>query len=382
VVVLLSMKKILIIAGEVSGDMHGAELTRALLARDPSLRIIAVGGQQMSRAGANVLFDIIRYSPVGMTDTLANLNTFTGLYRKLISLLRTEKPDLVVPIDMPDFNLRFAERVKEHGIPVVYYISPQIWAWRQGRVKQIARIVTRMLVLFKFEEEFYARHGVSAKFVGHPFVETTRPSADSASLTKEFGLRADTPRIGLLPGSRTGEVKRLLPIMLDAADILRRDVPAAQFILPRAPGIPAAFHDKHRVQMKELGVRVIDGRSHDVMACCDILIVASGSATLEAAIIGTPMVVVYKVPWSTWWGLGWLLRVSVFALVNIIGGKIIAPEMIQGRAKPGLIAREALGPPGAADRAAQEVLDVLHSFSAAGKRRSAPNCPSTGMKSA
>lgn len=364
-------RSLLLIAGEASGDLHGANLTRALRTLDPGLRLAGAGGPRLREAGVEILADPTPHASVGIVEALRNLGGYARLYRLLLSALRTLRPAAVVLIDAPDFNLRFAERVADQGIPVLYYVSPQIWAWRPGRIRTIRRLVRKMIVILDFEEKIYRDAGVDVAYVGHPLLDALR-EIDRAAVRKEFG----NPEIliGLLPGSRPRQFRVLFPVLRKAAEIIAREIPGARFAVACAPAInPAAA--------REAGFPAVRDRTPEVMAASDLLITASGTATLEAALYGTPMIVTYKLHPLTALTLGPLVRVKDYALVNIVAGRRIMPEYYQFRARPGLIAREAvsifkegrlpemrraleevrrkLGEPGASRRAAVEILKAL-----------------------
>ncbi len=374
------MKKLLIVAGESSGDLHGANLAKALSEESGDLRILGLGGPRMRAAGVEIAMDVTRYSAVGLVEALRGVRRFLGAYKLMKSLLVEEKPDAVVSIDFPEFNLRFAGEAHKRSVPVIYYIGPQIWAWRAGRLKKISRFVRKMLVIFDFEVGLYRKAGVDTVLVGHPLLDVLAAREFPPDLRQEMGVAPGAPLIGLLPGSRERELARLLPIMTDAAARIAREVPGARFVVCCAPGIdPDAV--RKRLPSGKFNADVVRDRTYEVMKAADLLIVASGTATLEAAILGTPMIVVYKVSWLTYWSFVRLIGVSDCALANIVAGRRIVPEFIQGLAKPRLIAREALsllsdsrqtemrgrleevrlrlGPPGASRRAAREILKTL-----------------------
>ncbi len=367
------MATVLIVAGETSGDIHGANLARALKALDPSLRIVGAGGIHMRAAGVEILLDPTAHATVGLVEAFQGLHRHARHFRLLQSALRTRRPDVAVLIDSPDFNLRFAERVADHGIPVVYYIGPQVWAWRKGRIRTIRRLVRKMIVILDFEERIYRDAGVDVAFVGHPLLDA-RKDVDREALRRELG----SPRtlVGLLPGSRQKQFRSLYPIMNEAAGLIGKEVPEARFVVACAPNI-------NPKQAMGRGPDVVWNRTPEVLAASDLVIVASGTATLEAAIYGTPMIVTYRLNPVTAYLLGPLvwLNTKDFSLVNIVAGKRVAPEYYQGKAKPRLIAREAvsilrdgrlpemrraldevrrkLGSPGASRRAAEEVLKIV-----------------------
>jgi lipid-A-disaccharide synthase len=367
------MTTIFIVATETSGDIHGGNLARQLKAIDPAIRLVGAGGAHMKEAGVEILIDPTAHATVGVVEAVRHFNRYAKIYRLLQSALRTWLPDAVVLIDSPDFNLRFAERVKDHGIPVIYYISPQIWAWRKGRIKTIRKVVRKMIVILDFEEKIYRDAGVDVAFVGHPLLDAYR-DIDREAVRKEWG--AKKLLIGLLPGSRGKQFRLLLPIMKKTAELIAKELPEAKFVVACAPNMNPKL-------AAAPGVEVVVNRTPEVMAASDLLIVASGTATLEAGIYGTPMIVTYKLNPATAYLFGPLvwLNTRLWALVNIVAGKEIVPEMYQWRAKPPLLAREAismirdgrlpdirkalgevrhkLGQPGASRRAAEEVLKTI-----------------------
>ena len=329
----------------------------------------------MQEAGVDLVAETTAHAAVGIVEAFHNLHHYTKLYRTLQSVLKKRRPDAVVLIDFPDFNLRFAERVHDHGIPIAYYISPQVWAWRSGRIKDIKRLVTKMIVIFDFEEKLYKDAGVDAVFVGNPLLDSLA-APDREAARREFGGR---PLIGLLPGSRRKSFAALYPMMLKAAELIAKEMPDARFVVACARGLdpkPA----KAKAEKAKAPVQVVWDRTPEVQAASDLLLTASGTSTLEAALHGTPMIVTYKLNALTAATLGPLIRIKTYALVNIVAGREIMPEYYQSKAKPALIAKEALsilrdgrlekmrvdlaalrrklGSPGASKRAAAEVLKV------------------------
>jgi lipid-A-disaccharide synthase len=295
--------------------------------------------------------------------------------------LDRERPDLIILIDFPDFNLRLAKIAHRRGIPILYYVSPQVWAWRPKRIKLIARLVKKMIVLFPFEVPLYEAAGVDVEWVGHPLLDTVRPALSKEKAFQQLGLDPKRRTIGLLPGSRMHEVERLLPPLLASADVLQREIPDLQFVVPLAPGIPKTILSPW---MKNISVPVIvvEGFTYDAMNLSELLIAASGTATLEGAILGKPMVIIYKVSLPSYWVGRALIRVDHIGLVNLVAEKEIAPELIQRDVNPQRIADEAfrilrdpllsrkmvesmgevrqkLGEPGAAQRAAHIVLSLM-----------------------
>ena len=325
-------RKILIIAGETSGDLHGARLVEHLLEDCPGLSVVGIGGDEMERAGVRLVCHASELAVVGLVEVFGRLRTILRAFRSIKRILTEDGPDLVVLIDFPDFNLRVARQAARQGIPVVYYISPQIWAWRRSRIRQIAKHVSHMIVIFPFEETLYRDHGVPVTYVGHPLMDRLNPQSAEEEPEEAYGRYGLSPRypvLGLFPGSRASEVRALLPVMLGCARLLHQRFPRMQFLLGQGPGLSDAVYEEilegHPLPL----VRTREGIGPG-MGVCDLALVASGTATLELAVFGIPMVVVYRVSWVTF-GLGRLLvRVPVIGMVNLVSQKAVVPELIQG----------------------------------------------------
>jgi len=378
----MKSKKIMLVAGEVSGDLHGAHLVEAIQEIDPDIEFFGVGGEGLEKRGMKLLRHVHSLSVVGISEAFRKLRTALKALQELKEAMEQERPDLIILIDYPEFNLRLARIARQKRIPVLYYISPQIWAWRPGRVKSIAKLVRKMVVLFPFEVPLYQAAGVDVEWVGHPLLDIVRPSLPREEALEQFGIDPEQKTIALLPGSRIEEVIRLLPPMLTSAALLQRAIPKLQFILPLAPGISGT--DLHPILRDTfVPITVVNGFSYDVMALSDLIITASGTATLEAAILGKPMVIVYKVSSLSYWVARALIRVKHIGLVNLVAGKEIARELLQKDVNPERITEEALrllkdpvlyektiesmaevrqslGEPGAASRAARIVLSLLY----------------------
>jgi lipid-A-disaccharide synthase len=331
----------------------------------------------MKAAGVRLVQGIERLDAIGMVG-LAQLRAVVRTYRALVRFLREHPLDAVVFIDNPGLNLRLAKAAKKAGHRVFYYIAPQIWAWHGSRINLIARVVDHMIVILPFEEDLYRQAGVRCDFVGHPLLDAVAPSYDRAELRKRFGVERATRVIGLLPGSREKEVRSLLPMMLEAAVTLAREDPQIRFLVAQASSIRTGLIEELSAGAK-VKVRILPDQANEVMAASDLLLVASGTATLQAAVIGTPMVLVYRVSWLTYWIARWLIMVNCIGLVNIVAGRRIIPELIQQEATAGRLAEEAgrllrdraaygemctalrsvreqLGAPGASRRAAEAIL--------------------------
>lgn len=339
-----SAPRVMIIAGEASGDLHAAKLVRAVHTHMPAVQFFGIGGSDMRAAGVEVRVDSSDLAIVGLVEVLFHYRRLKAILEEMRTLLRTERPDLLILTDYPDFNLRLAKTAKEIGVPVLYYISPQIWAWRQGRIKSIRERVDMMAVIFPFEETLYREHNVPVRFVGHPLVDEVSTGNDRDALLHEFGLDPQRKIVGLFPGSRRGEIKRLLPILLKTATLLRENNPGVQFLLPRASTISeqdlAPYLGEHSKGNNPLDIRIISGRNRDIMRACDVIVAASGTVTLEIALTGTPMIIIYKVALLTYLIIGRMLKIDHIGLCNIVANDRIVPELIQHQARPAHITAE------------------------------------------
>lgn len=329
----------MIVAGEASGDLHGSRVVEALLRSDPALQVLAVGSERMRQAGAEMILDSSRLSVVGLTEVLGRGRSLWNAYWAINNFLKKSGLALLILIDFPDFNLLLARTAKKMGVPVLYYISPQVWAWRSGRVNKIARYVNKMAVIFPFEVPLYQKTGMEVEFVGHPLLDILA-TAPRGRLPFNEEFKGD-PLIALLPGSREKEVQSLLPEMVQAADILTRAKPGSKFILPAAPTVDAEDLRKN-IHSQSATITVVEGQTYAAIRAADLVIVASGTATLETAIMGKPMVIIYRVsPLSYWVGKA-MVKVNWVGLVNIVAGKGVVPELLQGEAKGRQIADAAL----------------------------------------
>ena len=331
---------LLIIAGETSGDQHGAAMIRVLREDFPDLPIFGVGGDHLRAAGVETLFDIEALNVVGLVEVLAKAPSGLLMARRLLRATRERGARVVVLIDAPGFNLLFARWARQAGLRVVYYVSPQIWAWRQNRVHKVARRVDKMLTLFPFEVPFYAAAGVDAEYVGHPFLDCLSGLPDRSQAARTLGLDEKRPIVALLPGSRRREVELLLEPMLAALDLIRDGLPEVQGILPAAPTVTDTVQ---RIAAGFSGaLTVVDQQSLTALCAADFALVASGTATLEAGLIGTPMVVAYRVNRLTAWLAKRLLRVPHIGLINIVAGRRVVPELLQEAVSPPALAALAL----------------------------------------
>jgi len=334
-----SRKRIMIVAGEASGDLHGASLVREARELDPGLSFFGIGGPRMREAGVETLVDSSQMAVVGLVEVIAHFDVISRAYLALKRIIVNDPPDLVILIDYPDFNLRIARLARRAGVKVLYYISPQVWAWRVGRVKKIGRLVDRMAVVFPFEVPFYEKEGVPVTFVGHPLVDAVHPSMPRAEAQELFGLDPRRLTVGLFPGSRKHEIERLLPVILESAKILKERFPELQFILPLASSL-AMTDIAPNLAASSLKVEVVQERGYDVMQVCDAIITVSGTVTLEIALIGVPMVIIYRVSPLTYAVGMRLVKVDHMGICNIVAGERVVPELLQHEAEPGRIAGE------------------------------------------
>lgn len=371
------IRKILFVAGEASGDTHASLLAKELKQNDPSLKIYACGGKALASQGAEMLANLADIAVVGGAEVLLKYRQIRKIFYAMVDFLEKEKPDAVILVDYPGFNLKLAAEAKKRGIGVVYYVSPQIWAWAPERIHKIKRDVDLMLVILPFEQALYENAGVPVRFVGHPSLDRTIAVLSREEWLKARGWGVQETYIALLPGSRAMEVQKLLPAMLDAAEIIAQKYPMATFLIPCAgehlrPIIAA------ETEGRGLTLRVLNGQALEAARASKLALVASGTATLETAMMGTPMLISYKCNPITYWIARMLVKIPYLGLVNVLAGKCVAPEFLQGRARGDLMAAEALaildnpersagiqkeldairrslGQPGASGRAAQAV---------------------------
>jgi lipid-A-disaccharide synthase len=331
--------RVMIIAGEPSGDLHGAGVVRELKRRNPSVQIYGIGGDQMSAAGMDIIYHVRELSVMGFWEVLRHLPLLKSVERTLGAVLRGRRPDVVILIDYPGFNLRFARAVKAEKIPVAYYISPQVWAWRSGRVRKMKELIDLMLVVFPFEVEIYKKAGIDVCFVGHPLLEAFTEPQSGKNFSTRYGFSEEKPVLGLFPGSRRQEVERIFPAMLGAARILHEQA-----------GVQVAVGVSSVLDMEYLRsflrgqeyIKLIQHATYDIMKNADLAVVTSGTATLETGFYQTPMIVVYKTSWLSYFIIRMLIRIRSIGLVNIVAGKPVVPELIQQGLTPQKLAREAL----------------------------------------
>jgi len=379
---------VLLVAGESSGDLHGAALAREIRSLRPDASLIGAGGERMRAAGVDTFVTLEEIQAFGFAEVARGLGRLRRSRNRLVRALRERRPDVFVPIDFGGMNLRLAATAHAAGVPVAYFVSPQVWAWRTRRVKTIRRVVDRMIVILPFEERFYREHGVAVSYVGHPLVDEAKPRVPRAAFRAQFGLGGDesgaAPLVALLPGSRAAEVRRLFPLQAAAAATILARRPGARFVAAAASAARAAELRELAAAAARAGapaIAVVEDATDDLLGACDLALVASGTATVQAAIHGAPMVVMYRVTGLEFAIARRMIRVPHIAMVNLIAGRGIVPELVQDDAHPARIAgeairlledpearramqrelagvRAALGDGGAARRAAAVVLEV------------------------
>jgi lipid-A-disaccharide synthase len=330
-------KRVLIVAGEASADLHGSNLVKAMKRVDPELAFSGIGGERMARAGVKILFSASDMAVVGMTEALYGLRTIFRASREIKSLIRENRPDLLILIDYPGFNIHLAKTAKRFQVPVLYYISPQVWAWRTGRVKKIARRIDRMAVILPFEEAFYRGKDISVDYVGHPLMDALPSISPGAGTPFDPGH----PVLGLLPGSRKAEIKHLLPDMIKAAEILQRHCPKLECVLHLAPTLDPEFIHSF-TDTTTVKIRVTRGEIHEGLKNCHVALVTSGTVTLELAIMGIPMVIVYRMSFASYWAARMVVHVPYVGLVNLVAEAYVVPELIQDAVTPERLAQEIL----------------------------------------
>ena len=333
---------VLISAGEDSGDLYASFLAAALRCRHADIELFGCAGPRMRRAGVEATVDSASLAVTGLVEVVVHLPRIYGEYRKLLREIGRRRPDAAVLTDSPDFHLRLARKLKRMGIPVVYLIAPQVWAWRKDRLPLMRRTIDRLLCILPFEEEFFLNHGIAAEYIGHPLIRLIEPSAPREALRERYRTPSDVPLIALLPGSRQGEVLRHLPSVLEAAERLLRSRPVS-FVL----ALPEGFSRRANLsnfteRFAKLSIQVREGQTWDVLACADLALAASGTVTIEACILKVPMVTFYRVNALSWLLGKLLVRVPFYSMVNLVAGKRIVPELIQNDLSGSRLAQEGL----------------------------------------
>jgi lipid-A-disaccharide synthase len=374
-------EEILIVAGEASADLHAARVLQALRRTRPDLKAFGVGGPLLRAAGLEAVAPAEEISVMGVVEVVPRIPRILAILRLLARTAEARRPKVALLVDLPDFNLRLAEKLKRLGVRVVYYVSPTIWAWRRGRTRQIARVVDRMLCILPFEPAAYQGTGVNATYVGHPFAEHPAPQAP-AFYREALGLPADRTVLAVVPGSRPGELRRIFPPMLEAAERVRAGHPDLVLVVPVAPTLSRAAFAPYLAAHPGLEIRLVDGQTEAAVGASDVALVKSGTATLEAGLMLRPMVIAYKFSWLTYLIGRLLVRYTYFSLVNLLVGRLVVPELMQSEASPIRMAaeleavlvegparqaqlaglqelRRSLGEPGAPERVAAVVAEVL-----------------------
>ena len=374
------MTRLLLSCGEASGDLYAGALVDALRRREPDIEVFGLGSERFAAAGGRLIADYHGMSVTGLAEALSVVPRSIATLRKLTKAAREHKPHALVVIDYPDFNFRLMRFIKRQGIPVIYYISPQLWAWRPARIKLMKRSVDRVLPIFPFEAEIYQRQNMDVRFVGHPLIDLAKPQLTRDAFLKKLNLDPSKPVLALLPGSRKNELERLAPVIAKAVPAIAAEVPGVQFVVARAPNLDDGLFESFG--LSGVTIRIADGRTDDVLNACDAVVTASGTATVQTALHGKPMVVLYKLSPTTYrLGKG-LARVDMYAMVNLIAGRRIVVELIQDACTPDAVTAEAvrimtdqpyraamiaalddvrrqLGGPGASDRAAEAILEMV-----------------------
>ena len=332
--------RVLISAGEASGDLYAARVVAALKARHPNAEFFGCAGPRMQAAGVRAIVDSRALAVVGLVEVVSHIPRIYGEFRKLVRAISKERPDVAVLTDSPDFHLRLAKKLRRQGVPVVYLIAPQAWAWRQSRVRIMRRTIDRLLCIFPFEEAFFRRHGVAATFIGHPLARIVTASLTRGEFCEKFGVSMDDRIVVLLPGSRHGEVARHMPYLLDAAAQIkaRHNV---RFVL----ALPAGFGAENTTfweRTRAASIQVVEGFTWDCLAQAEVALAASGTVTIEAALLGTPMVTFYRVNALSWILGRWMVRAPFLSMVNLVAGRRVVPELIQGEMTGAGIAAGAL----------------------------------------
>jgi lipid-A-disaccharide synthase len=373
--------RVMLSCGEASGDLYAGALVDALRTREPQIEIFGLGGERFKAAGGRLIGDYRGLAVTGLVEAVRILPDSFAMYRRLVAAARTERPKVLVLIDYPDFNFRLMAAVKRLGVPIVYYVTPQLWAWRPGRIQTMKALVDRALPIFPFEPDLYRSEGIDVTFVGHPMVDLISVTESREQLAQRLELDAARPIVALLPGSRPNELERLVPVLAAAVPRIASAVVGTQFLVARAPNLPDSYF--RPFEGSGVSIRVVDGSTDNVLAASDAVITASGTATVQAALHGKPMTVVYRLSPVTYKLGKPLVRVSMYSMVNLVAGERIVTELIQDECTPAAVANEAvqlltnhdrvaemreqlaavrqkLGGSGASRRAAEAILEVAN----------------------
>lgn len=332
-------RRIMIVAGEASGDIYGADLVQKALSLDATINFFGIGGSRMREAGVTTLVDCGDLAVMGLVEVLKHFNVISSAFLKLKNILQYDPPDLLILIDYPGFNIRLAKTAKKAGVKVLYYISPKVWAWKAGRIRKIAASVDQMAVIFPFEVPLYENAGVPVSFVGHPMLDLVNVTMTRDEAAAGFGLDPARKIVGLFPGSRRSEIERILPAILGSAKLLQKRFPDVQFVLPLA----STLHESDiQPYLEQTGITPVITRTriHDLIRACDAIISVSGTVTLEIALIGTPMVIIYRLASLTYQVAKRVVKIKHIGLCNIVAGETVVRELIQDQANPEEIAAE------------------------------------------
>ena len=367
--------KILLACGEPSGDLYAGALAREIRALDPAARVYGLGAGGLESNGGELVADYRGLTVTGLSEALSVLPRSLAVYRRLVRMARDERPDVFVPIDFPDFNFRLAGALHRLGVPVVYYVCPQLWAWRRGRLRAMRRFVRRALVIFPFEAAIYREAGIPVEFVGHPLVELCQARETRADFLRAGGLDPAGPTVALLPGSRPNEVRAILPELVRSAPLIRREAPAAQFLVARAPHLDdELFAPLAELPAAGVPLAVVTSRTDDVLAAADVAVTASGTATVQAALHGRPMVIVYRLSPLTYRLVRTFAHVDTVGMVNLIAGRRVVPELVQDALTAEAVSNEVvrfLRDAEVADRTRHALQDVRERLGGAGASRRA-----------
>ncbi len=374
--------KVMLSCGEPSGDLYAGALATEIRRLNPRAEVFGLGGVRLAAAGGRLTADCAGLAATGLTEALSVLPHTWRTYRRLVRAARTERPDVFVAIDSPELNFRLGRSIAALGIPVVYYIGPQAWAWRRGRFRTMQRFVTRALVIFPFEAPLYREAEIPVAFVGHPLLDLAADAPTRETFRRDQRLAPEAPLVAMLPGSRPNELRRILPDLVAAARLIRERIPPVQFVVARAPDLPdTLFEPLAALRGAGAPLRVVESQTDAVLAAADVVLTASGTATVQTAIHERPMVIVYRLSPLTWWMARRFIEVKAFGMVNLVAGRTIVPEYAQAAFRPAVVAadavrflsdeahaartrqalrgvREKLGGPGASRRAAEHVLEV------------------------
>ncbi len=377
----------MVVVGEASGDAHAARVVTALKQRAPDIKVSGIGGEKLRAAGMEINIDFSELAVMGLVEVLKRYRHLKNVFNQMVERLKTHRPDLLVLVDYPGFNLKMAKEAKKLGIPVAYYISPKVWAWRKGRVKTIQRVVDKMLVLFPFEVPIYEQAGIAVNCVGHPLVDAVKRTLTTIQAKEKLGLEKAHKVIGLFPGSRRSEVEMLLPLMIQAAERIKQQQLDIQVVVPLAPGL-----NKEALApilaASRLPIQVVDSEFYDLTSACDAIVAASGTITLEIALLGVPHFICYRVSPVTYKILRCLVKIPYVGLCNIVTNKALITEILQDDVTVQRLEEElrdrlsrtdqqavtedirqqvlaALGPSGGADNAAEQLLVMLSEQQAA-----------------